>query len=102
MVHNYLWAGTKFNDFTVPRDKLQLGMTTQKKAQWKTQQDFDMYVTTAQAFQSTAVGELVKRETMKPQAEGGQAAQVGRKATGEMVQTLEKPHLKTGLRVPLK
>jgi len=102
-VHTYLWSGSKFNDFTVPRDKLELGLTTMKKQEWQKQDEgLDMYTTTNKAFQSPVVGQYTKRDTIKPAAEGGQAAQVGRKATGEMCKSLESTHLETGLRGEIK
>ena len=43
----YLWWGTKFNDYNVPRDKLELGLTTRKTKEWKDDEGLDMYKTTS-------------------------------------------------------
>ena len=54
-MHTYLWSGSKFNDFTVPRDKLELGLTTMKKNEWQQQDEgLDMYTTTNKVLSHAA------------------------------------------------
>jgi len=101
-VHTYLWSGSKANDLGVPRSTAgDLSLTARKQRQWEEESGHDMYRTTSQTFQETVVGQHAKRETVKPRAEGGQPAQVGRKATGENVDWLENPMHKAYLRVPV-
>mmetsp|Transcript_28464 Transcript_28464/g.80318 ORF Transcript_28464/g.80318 Transcript_28464/m.80318 type:complete len:238 (-) Transcript_28464:194-907(-) len=100
-VATYLWWGTKFNDFNVPRDKLELGLTTRKTNEWKEHEEHDMYQTTSKLAQEKVLGQYTKRDIAQPQSEGGQPPSVGRKAGGEMVRSLEAPHRRTGLRGPI-
>ena len=63
------------------------------------------YITTNQAVHGATGGHMLngvaKATHTYPQADGGQATQSGRKATGKMVETFNKSHMGTGLRKPI-
>uniref|UniRef100_A0A7S1T3A1 Flagellar associated protein n=1 Tax=Tetraselmis chuii TaxID=63592 RepID=A0A7S1T3A1_9CHLO len=101
-VQTYLWNGNKLNDRNVPRDVTASNLTTTRKMQeWNDEDNYNMYATTSKLAQETVVGQYSKRETMRPAADGGQIAQVGRKAKGEMAASFKNPANKVGYRTAL-
>lgn len=103
-VQQYLWSGSKFNDYRVPVATQTTALLTTKQQQWAKQQQEDMYATTsasaALAAASQAAVESPKRSTMRPAAADGQPAQVGRKPKGPCAAEFDKEYQKTGLRQP--
>eukprot|EP00873_Tetraselmis_striata_P040326 jgi/Tetstr1/460590/TSEL_000515.t1 len=101
-LQTYLWNGSKFNDRNVPRDAASPNLTTTRKtSEWQSAAEYDMYATTNKLAQETVIGQYTKREAIKRAAEGGQTAQVGRKATGEMAASFQNPANKVGYRTAL-
>jgi len=98
-VHQYLWAGSKFNDAKVPHGGEHPSLAEKKKAQAAEEMaGFNPYVTTSKRVAETVVGVVAKRDSLLPKAVGGQEAQVGRKAKGEMCETFNQSYQKIGLR----
>lgn len=105
-VHENLWAGSKFNDGKVPTNgsgKTELMST--KSQQYAADKARNMYRTTNDDFHNTTaehmMGATLKAPLAQPQADGGQRAQVGRKAVGDSVDEFNLEHQKIGLRKPL-
>lgn len=60
---------------------------------------FDPYVTTSKtALDAGLRGEYERRSLILPSSDGGQTAQVGRKAKGDMCEVFDKSYQKIGLR----
>mmetsp|Transcript_35001 Transcript_35001/g.48532 ORF Transcript_35001/g.48532 Transcript_35001/m.48532 type:complete len:247 (-) Transcript_35001:164-904(-) len=110
-----LFHGTKFNDIAVPRDlpsgaRQQGELMSARMERLAQQRAESPYTTTNQAVhggaaeqarQIHASGERVKPDICMPSAEGGQRAQIGRKAKGECCSEFDQEFQKTALRKPL-
>ena len=109
-VHQNLWTGSKHNDSHVPTassaaegapgERFSLSGTMSEK--WDAHRNYDVYLTQNLAtIGKTAAqtdGQGQKRDLIMRRSEGGQAAQVGRKAKGECAQTFDLSYQKIGLR----
>jgi len=109
-VHQNLWTGSKHNDSHVPTASGAAGevpggtfsLTGTMAEKWDAHQNYDVYLTQNKASlgktASQTEGQVHKRDLIMPAAEGGQAAQVGRKAKGECARTFDLSYQKIGLR----
>mmetsp|Transcript_26655 Transcript_26655/g.32371 ORF Transcript_26655/g.32371 Transcript_26655/m.32371 type:complete len:237 (-) Transcript_26655:346-1056(-) len=103
-VSQNLWAGSKFNDSKVPLNgaTMKTEMMDTATAKIHKEQTESMYLTSnAAAHGATAdtmMGGTQKTGLLMPDGNGGQKPQPGRKAKGEMCDTFDLTHQKTGLR----
>ncbi len=104
-VQTYLWSGSNAHSRTVPLGKTGagLGLTRSKVAEWQSEADPTGHFRTTsrgaamQAALPAAISPS-KTQTIKPAAEGGQTAQIGRKPVGECVDECQKNYRRIGLR----
>ncbi|GAQ82104.1 hypothetical protein KFL_001000260 [Klebsormidium nitens] len=104
-VSQLLWTGSKHVDSRVPNGP-PTGTTAPRSAAYqeklRKEATYDMYTSTAreatEATANLATDGACKRQLALPQSEGGQRPQIGRKASGEFVKSLEAPHRTVGLR----
>jgi len=100
-VSSGLWAGSKLNDLKVPHGGVHTSKAAAKRAQAAAEMEgFDPFVTTSKtaADEGLVGGTYERRSLIMPSSDGGQAAQVGRKAKGDMCETFDKTYQKIGLR----
>lgn len=97
-----LWAGSKHNDLKVTHGGLHTSKAAAKRAQAAAEMaGFDPYVTTSKSeAEKGLTGTFERRSLIMPSSDGGQAAQVGRKAKGAMCETFDKTYQTIGLRKP--
>mmetsp|Transcript_19666 Transcript_19666/g.33060 ORF Transcript_19666/g.33060 Transcript_19666/m.33060 type:complete len:238 (-) Transcript_19666:409-1122(-) len=102
-----IFLGGKQNDYKVPTNAVKTDLMERKKAQMAAEQASSMYTTTNNVFLETTAQELktiygsggtCKRTVMMPCADGGQSAQIGRKAKGDSCASFDKTFQKIGLR----
>mmetsp|Transcript_10096 Transcript_10096/g.19034 ORF Transcript_10096/g.19034 Transcript_10096/m.19034 type:complete len:246 (+) Transcript_10096:166-903(+) len=103
-----LFHGSKFNDHTVPQNVGTGELVAARKKRLEEEKASSVYTTTnklyfgksaeqaKEIFETT--GKLVKSDLVLPTAEGGQRAQIGRKAKGDCSESFDMEHKKTGLR----
>lgn len=110
-VSQHLWMGSKFNDLEVERlSEKPPVMTETKKAmimEQKKETPSDAYKTHSNEVAKASVnmcsvmiqnGESIRSKQILPMAEGGQPAQIGRKAKGECARSLDASYRNIGLR----
>ncbi|KAG1668625.1 hypothetical protein FOA52_001494 [Chlamydomonas sp. UWO 241] len=105
-VQAYLWSGSNHGDAMVPTKASELSLTKTKVAQWVEQADpYAGFTSTQRASQlaaATAAASSPKPikqgAIVRPVADGGQPAQIGRKPVGPMVAECEKNYRNIGLR----
>jgi len=102
-VQTYLWTGSNRLNQTVPLSTQTLSLTQRKAKEWEEAADpsSSFRTTTRSALYSSALPaaeQPVKRDTIKPMADGGQLAQVGRKPVGGHAEECEKNYRRIGLR----
>ena len=104
-VQTYLWDGSNHHARTVPVKQSSLSLTRTKVAQWQEQADpYSSFKTTsrsaalAAALPAADTPSKVVALLPSAEAEGGQAAQIGRKPTGSSQVECDKNYRRLGLR----
>ena len=110
-VSQHLWMGSKFNDLEVERvsERASIRADTRRDviAELKNHKPSDAFKTHSNEVAEATInecksmreeGEAIRSKQILPMAEGGQRAQIGRKAKGECAQSLDASYRNIGLR----
>ena len=110
-VSQHLWMGSKFNDLEVERkSERQPVRTSMRRARiddMKHTKPADAFRTHSNEVAEASIkighsmsedGETVRSKQILPMAEGGQRAQIGRKAVGDCARSLDASYRNIGLR----
>jgi len=110
-VSQHLWMGSKFNDLEVERKSERMPEKTNTRRAMMTEQrntkPSDAFKTHSNEVAESSIkiaqtmrdgGEAIRSKQILPMAEGGQRAQIGRKAKGECAKSLDASYRNIGLR----
>ena len=110
-VSQHLWMGSKFNDLEVERKSERMPEKTDTRRALMTEQrntkPSDAFKTHSNEVAESSIriaqtmrdgGEAIRSKQILPMAEGGQRAQIGRKAKGDCARSLDASYRNIGLR----
>ncbi|EIE18769.1 hypothetical protein COCSUDRAFT_60072 [Coccomyxa subellipsoidea C-169] len=101
-VQKLLWTGHKENELRMPAAEGRCDLVRAKRQAWEHDVANSPWLTSSRLAADAAAmggaGAACKRQGCRPAAEGGQPAQIGRKAVGDCAQLFDKTWIQIGLR----